>query len=130
MPLVPTQSVCPSLRRLRTHWILDNSSQRMAACPHGPVPFGPGLHRSTASRAGKPDQKQRGGKNGIICLPPARPQCPRNCSRAVSRLSTISRARTSGSGRLSESSERSSLNQKMSRPALQAQKRQVFNPGN
>ena len=43
---------------------------------------------------------------------------PRNYSSAVSRLSTISRARIAGSGRLSESSRHSSLSQKMSRLAL------------
>jgi len=41
-----------------------------------------------------------------------------NCSRALSRLSTISAARTSGEGRFSESSRLSSLSQKMSRLAL------------
>src|SRR5438094_461553 len=41
-----------------------------------------------------------------------------NCSRAASRSSTISCARTSGSGRLSDSSRLSSLSQKMSKLAL------------
>jgi hypothetical protein len=43
---------------------------------------------------------------------------PRNCSSAASRLSAISVASTSGSGRLSVSSRLSSLSQKMSRLAL------------
>lgn len=43
---------------------------------------------------------------------------PRNCSRAASRSSTISCVRTSGSGRLSDSSRLSSLSQKMPRLAL------------
>jgi hypothetical protein len=42
----------------------------------------------------------------------------RDCSRAASRSSTISCVRTSGSGRLSDSSRLSSLSQKMSRLAL------------
>src|SRR5207247_5047136 len=42
----------------------------------------------------------------------------RNCSRAASKSSTISWARTSGSGRLSDSSRLASLSQKMSRPVL------------
>jgi hypothetical protein len=45
---------------------------------------------------------------------------PWSCSSAVSRLSTISRARIAGSGRLSESSKLSSLSQKMSRLAYPA----------
>ena len=42
----------------------------------------------------------------------------RNCSRAASRSSTISWARTSGSGRLSDYSRLSSLSQNMSRLSL------------
>ena len=113
---LPNRSV-PGLRRLRTHWILDNSSPRMAACPRGP-PGGLACIALTASRAGKPGSEaaRRAVWGQLSCFSSS--SMPRNCSRAVSRLSTISRTRTAGSGRLSESSRLSSFNQKISRLAL------------
>jgi len=92
LPWIPRRPPPHGMRRFRTHPIL-------AARVDGRLPV-PTWSSALGARSESlmqlpeqesPDQKQRGGQTGIICHPPAHPQCPELLQRSLQALRDLQR---------------------------------------